>query len=527
MLVDEYQDTNVAQYLWLRLLAQGERNICCVGDDDQSIYGWRGAEVGNILRFETDFPGARVIRLERNYRSTGHILAAASGLIACNEGRLGKTLWTEDENGEAVRLRGLWDGAAEARFVGEEIEALHGRGERLREIAILVRTSALMREFEERFLTISLPYRVVGGPRFYERLEIRDAMAYLRVIHQPDDGLAFERIVNKPSRKLGPATLRLLHGHARARGLSLPRAGLELIETDELRPAARRALADFLAALARWRAAAEGLHHCELTELVLDESGYTEMWQNTKTADAPGRLENLKELVAAMEDFESLADFLEHVSLVMEAVEAQGVDQVNLMTLHSAKGLEFNTVFLAGWEEGLFPNQRVLDEHGVKGLEEERRLAYVGLTRARKRAVVSFAANRRLHGSWSAAIPSRFADELTPEAVRRESEPGLYGHLPGADLGHGQTGWSERRPTPGMDRARARGDRSQPFLDVVPQVIESLPGEAWASGRRVFHRKFGYGTVRKVDGERLTIAFEKAGEKKVMSNFVVPEDQAD
>jgi len=534
LLVDEYQDTNVIQYLWLRLLAQREpHNICCVGDDDQSIYGWRGAEVGNILRFENDFPGAKVIRLERNYRSTGHILAAASGLIAHNESRLGKTLWTEDGAGEAVRLRGLWDGEAEARFVADEIEALQRRGHALREIAILVRTGAQTREFEERFITVGLPYRVIGGPRFYERAEIRDALAYLRLVYQPDDGLAFERIVNKPKRGLGDATLKQLHAHARARDISLTRAAQGLVETDELRPAARRALAGFLEGLGRWRQAADGLHHCDLAELVLDESGYTEMWQNDKSLDAPGRLENLKELIVAMDEFDTLEGFLEHVSLVMEAAEKRDQDQVNVMTLHAAKGLEFDTVFLAGWEEGLFPNQRALDETGLRGLEEERRLAYVGLTRARRRAIVSFAANRRLHGSWAAAIPSRFVDELTAEAVERESEPGLYGAA-GALAGYpaggfdagGLAGWSEGRGTPGMARARARVGRAEPFIDVVPREVESLPGQDLAAGARVFHQKFGYGTVRKVEGERLTIGFDRAGDKKVMASFVVPEDQA-
>ncbi len=529
LLVDEYQDTNVIQYLWLRLLAQAHSNLCCVGDDDQSIYGWRGAEVGNILRFESDFPGARVIRLERNYRSTGHILDAASGLIAHNEGRLGKTLWTEDEIGEPVRVRGLWDGEAEARFVADEIEVLHARGQPLYETAILVRTGAQTREFEERFITVGLPYRVIGGPRFYERLEIRDALAYLRLVHQPDDALAFERIVNKPRRGLGQATLNLLHAHAHTRSISLTRAAIELCETDELRPQARRALADFLTALDRWRAAADEMHHCDLAELVLDESGYTEMWQNDKSIDAPGRLENLKELIVGLDEHDTLGGFLEHVSLVMEVTEDQGQDQINIMTLHSAKGLEFDTVFLAGWEEGLFPHQRALDEHGLRALEEERRLAYVGLTRARKRAIVSFAANRRLHGSWAAAIPSRFVDELSGEAVVRESDPGLYGSGAGASpsgSGGGLSEWSEPHWSPGMVRARARSGRGERFIDVVPTVVEPLAGQGRAAGDRVFHHKFGYGTVQKVDGERLTIGFDKAGQKKVMAGFVVPEDQA-
>ena len=528
ILVDEYQDTNVAQYLLLRLLAQGHRNICCVGDDDQSIYGWRGAEVGNILRFESDFPNAKVVRLERNYRSTGRILAAASGLIARNESRLGKTLWTEGSDGEQLRLRGLWDGEAEARFIGEEVEALQRQGSRLADVAVLVRTGAQTREIEERFITLGLPYRVVGGPRFYERMEIRDALAYLRVVHQPDDGLAFERILNKPRRGLGDATLQLLHAAARAGNRSLLAAARDLVTTDELRPQARRALTSLIADFDRWRVMAETSHHCELAEVVLDESGYTAMWQNDKSIEAPGRLENLKELINGMAEFESLTGFLEHVSLVMEAIEGEAGDQVNIMTLHSAKGLEFDTVFLPGWEEGLFPNQRAMDEHGISGLEEERRLAYVGLTRARQRAIISFAANRRMHGSWTSAIPSRFVDELPAEQIRRESDQGLYGMADsyGGVWDSQLDSLSEDRLSPGMVRARARQGRSSRFIDVTPTQVESVATSHFGPGERVFHQKFGYGTVQSTEGKRLTIDFDKAGEKKVMASFVVPEANA-
>ena len=530
LLVDEYQDTNVAQYLWLRLIAQGHKNICCVGDDDQSIYGWRGAEVGNILRFEQDFPGAKVIRLEKNYRSTGHILGAASGLIAHNEGRLGKTLWTEGEEGEKLRVRGLWDGEAEARFVGEEIETLQRQGESLADMAILVRTGAQTREFEERFITLGLPYRVIGGARFYERMEVRDALAYLRVIHSPDDDLAFERIANKPRRGLGDATLKTLHAAARGERLSLMQAGRRLVDTDELRPQARKALADLIRDFDRWRDEAARIPHPELAEIVLDESGYTAMWQNDKSIEAPGRLENLKELVTALEEFDSLAGFLEHVSLVMENLEESGQEQISLMTLHAAKGLEFDTVFLPGWEEGLFPNQRALDETGARGLEEERRLAYVGLTRARRRAIVSFAANRRLHGSWAAAIPSRFVEELPAEHVAQESDQGLYGAAQ-ATWGGGRFGgfqdWGGSRTSPGMARAQRYRDKGKPFIEGVATVVPELPGEtAFARGERVFHQKFGYGEILAVEGEKLTIAFEKAGEKKVMASFLVPADAA-
>src|SRR3954451_12600114 len=403
LLVDEYQDTNVAQYLWLRLLAQQHKNLCCVGDDDQSIYSWRGAEIGNILKFESDFPGALIVRLEENYRSTPEILAAAAGVIAHNRGRLGKTLWTRADSGQKILVRGLWDAEQEARWVGDEIEALQRQKQALREIAILVRAGFQTREFEERFIALALPYRVIGGPRFYERQEIRDALAYLRLVRQPSDDLAFERIVNVPRRGIGTATLQLLHATARAESLPLVEAARQLVAGVNVPKAARNSLSGFIAALDRWRAEAERVSHTDLVQVVLDESGYTGMWQADKSADAPGRLENLKELVVAMAEFENLGGFLEHVSLVMDNAAASAGDMVNLMTLHSAKGLEFETVFLPGWEEGVFPSLRSIEESGLNGLEEERRLAYVGLTRARRRALISFAANRQIHGKWQSA----------------------------------------------------------------------------------------------------------------------------
>lgn len=518
ILVDEYQDTNVSQYLWLRLLAQSHKNICCVGDDDQSIYSWRGAEVGNILRFEEDFPGAKTVRLERNYRSTPHILAAASGLIAHNEDRLGKTLWTDVNDGEPVRVRGIWDGEEEARAVGEEIEALHSNGHKLNEIAVLVRAGFQTREFEERLITIGLPYRVIGGPRFYERQEVRDAVAYLRVIAQPDDDLAFERIVNLPKRGIGQATLQPIHMLARAEGISLTRAVTKLIETDEIKPKPRKTLSDLLLDFERWRGLVVLAPHAELAGTVLDESGYTEMWKLSKAPEASGRLDNLKELVAALEDFDSLAAFLEHVSLVMENEDNLVEDKVNLMTLHGAKGLEFLTVFLPGWEEGLFPHQRSLDDGGTGGLEEERRLAYVGLTRARERAIVSFAANRRIYGNWQSAVPSRFVDELPKDNIVIESAQGLYdGSASGFDgLEDGGTFFSNA----GAWRARRRG-RTVTLRDSDTYPHErNIPEGGYDVGERIFHQKFGYGRILSIDGEKLEIAFEKAGTKKVMMSFV-------
>jgi DNA helicase-2/ATP-dependent DNA helicase PcrA len=515
LLVDEYQDTNVAQYLWLRLLAQKHKNICCVGDDDQSIYAWRGAEVGNILRFEHDFPGAKVVRLERNYRSTPHILGAASGLIAHNEGRLGKTLWTDANDGDKVRVQGTWDGEDEARTVAEEIESLQRGKHPLAEMAILVRASFQTRAFEERFIQIGLPYRVIGGVRFYERLEIRDAIAYLRCIAQPADDLAFERIVNKPKRGIGDASLQTMNLHARARGIPLLAAARELVESDELRGRARNALRKITDDLDRWRVEATTLTPARFAEKVLDESGYTEMWQKDKSVDAPGRLENLKELVTALDEFEDLEEFLEHVGLVMDTTRDSGEDMVNLMTLHGAKGLEFDNVFLPGWEEELFPNQRSLDEGGAAALEEERRLAYVGLTRARRRATVLHAANRLIFGRWTSCAPSRFVEELPADHVERHSVSGAYY---GADSSANAFDASSfDRPTIGNRRSNWQRAAAAPATPT--ETHDHAPGTL-AAGTRIFHQKFGYGLIKSVDGNKLEIAFDKAGTKKVMDSFV-------
>jgi DNA helicase II / ATP-dependent DNA helicase PcrA len=549
MLVDEYQDTNVAQYLWLRLLAQSsarrpQQNICCVGDDDQSIYGWRGAEVDNILRFDRDFPGAKVIRLERNYRSTEHILASASKLIANNEGRLGKTLFTETGGGEKVKVAGAWDSEEEARLIAEEIEALQHKKHNLNTVAILVRASFQMREFEERFITLGLPYRVIGGPRFYERREVRDALAYLRLVHQPADDLAFERIINTPKRGLGDATLNELHTFARAEGIPLLHATRLLIETEEFKPKVRQTLRDFVTARDRWAGMLTSISHNEVAETVLEESGYIDLWKKDRSADAAGRLENLKELVRSMEEFENLQGFLEHVSLVMEAAEGESEDRVTLITLHAAKGLEFATVFLPGWEEGVFPHPRALDEQGRAGLEEERRLAYVGITRAKERAHIYFASNRRIHGSWNASIPSRFVDELPEAHVEVVSS--------GPSFAQGRGGYGASRfdampafqtsnySTPGWQRAQAAnaqkgnggfssggfasggfGSLRQPAL-IEGQVLarSSGPAARFEEGARVFHIKFGNGSVVGVDGNKLTVDFDKAGRKMVLENYL-------
>jgi DNA helicase-2/ATP-dependent DNA helicase PcrA len=573
ILVDEYQDTNVAQYMWLRLLAGGHRNICCVGDDDQSIYGWRGAEVGNILRFETDFPGAKVVRLEQNYRSTPHILATASGVIAANEGRFGKTLWTEEPAGEKVRLIGHWDGEEEARWIGEEILAM-GQGTRglrqigLAEVAIMVRASHQMRAFEDRFLTIGLPYRVFGGPRFYERMEIRDAMAYFRLAVSPDDDLAFERIVNTPKRGLGDRAQQRIQTTARENGTTLLDGARLLLAGGGLGGKGAGELRTLVEAVDRWHAAAIGQtaspegpdavvepfepmaagrapNHIELAERILDESGYTAMWQNDKTPEAPGRLENLKELVKALEGFENLQGFLEHVALIMDNDSGNDGARVSVMTLHAAKGLEFPAVFLPGWEDGLFPSQRSMDESGLKGLEEERRLAYVGITRAEEVCTISFASNRRVYGQWQSQLPSRFIDELPEAHVEVLTPPGLYGGGYGAagmaasaspvlqgiaasDL-QNRASRADVYNSPGWRRMQARSAErglSQP-REQANMVIDLDAVSAFSTGDRVFHRKFGYGEITGIEGDKLDIAFDKAGAKKVVAKFVVAASAAD
>lgn len=555
ILVDEYQDTNVAQYLWLRLLAGVHKNICCVGDDDQSIYGWRGAEVGNILRFEKDFPGAFVVRLEQNYRSTPHILAAASNVIRGNESRLGKELWTAAEDGEKVRLIGHWDGEEEARWIGEEIDAMQGgtRGVRpigLDEIAILVRASHQMRAFEDRFLTIGLPYKVIGGPRFYERMEIRDAMAYFRLVVSPGDDLAFERIVNTPKRGLGDKAQQTIQMTARENGVSLVDGAQIAVDNGLIKGKGGKALRELIDGLARWNAMTRGprievdddvviddgaapmrfgapeISHIELAQIILDESGYTTHWQNEKTPEAPGRLENLKELVNQLDNFENLQGFLEHVSLVMDnEKEGDGV-KVSIMTLHAAKGLEFPAVFLPGWEDGLFPSQRSMDESGLKGLEEERRLAYVGITRAEEVCTISFAANRRVFGQWQNSMPSRFIDELPEDHVEVLTPPGLYGgSQPAAGI---ETRAAEANVynSPGWKRMQARQGQygmAQP-KESRNTVIDATAVASFTLGERVFHQKFGYGAVTGIEGDKVEVDFDKAGTKKVVAQYLSAKD---
>jgi len=539
VMVDEYQDTNSAQHQWLKSLVNDARNIACVGDDDQSIYSWRGAEVSNILQFERDFPGARMIRLEQNYRSTPHILAAANALIANNRGRLGKALFTTHASGDKVAITSVWDGPEESRLVGDEAERLAREGVSLNDMAILVRAQFQTRLFEDRFIAIGLPYRIVGGFRFYERAEVRDALAYLRLVAGPDDALAFERIVNLPKRGLGDKAIQAMHAAARGLNVPLPRAALHLCETDGLTPAARRSLKGFFTDLARWREAGATLSHVELAELVLEESGYVAMWQAEKSTEADGRIENLKELVRAMGDYPGLTAFLEHVALVMDNDAAGDGEKITIMTLHAAKGLEFDHVFLPGWEEGVFPSQRSMDEGGTTALEEERRLAYVGITRARKRAHIINAANRQVYGQWNAALPSRFIAELPADQVDARSTmsggPSLWraalaGGDPFAEVARG----SERGRGPGWDRARADGGwgnartvgnrdfgpRSAAPREARVSHVSLAPVAGFKRGARVFHARFGEGVVFHVDGNKLEIDFGDAGRKRVLESFV-------
>ncbi len=530
ILVDEYQDTNVAQYLLLRLLAQNHKNICCVGDDDQSIYGWRGAEVGNILRFEKDFEGAKIIRLEQNYRSTNHILGASGGLIESNENRLGKTLWTDRKGGEKITVNPVWDGREEARNIGEMIEDRQRKKQNLSEMAILVRAGFQTREFEERFLTLGLPHRIVGGFRFYERAEIRDVTAYLRHIHNPNDSLAFERIINVPKRGLGEATVKKLHAISRAEGCSLARAAHMIIDSNGLRGKAKNTLRQLLEDFDRWREQAEDGDHLALTEVILEESGYSQMWRQDKSPDSQGKLENLNELVRAMEPFEGLEDFLEHIALVMENSQNDVQDKVNIMTLHGSKGLEFETIFLPGWEEELFPSKKSLEEHGAKGLEEERRLAYVGLTRAKKEAHIFHVSSRYLYGKYTSPIPSRFINELPVAHVEFNRPQGMYGQATSRGHENAPPNWAAgydttydpNSPKPQLDRSRAKSNfsTSAPFKSTARK--EKNTPSAFKAGDRVFHDKFGYGAVITLDGNKLDVDFENGSRRKVMDSFVNP-----
>ena len=519
-LVDEYQDTNTIQYLWLKLFANKSQNICCVGDDDQSIYGWRGAQVGNILKFEKDYTSAKVIKLEENYRSTGRILEAANSIIANNKERLSKKLKTSSGDGDKINLISVWDGVEEAKITSLEIENLHSLGFRYDQIAVLVRAGHQTRYFEERFVDIGIPYKVIGA-KFYERLEIRDALAYLRVVQQPNDDLALERIINVPKRGLGTSTTSLIHSYAKNNNISFFSASQELLLTDELRPNVKRTLQNLINQFIDWNNHNKEISHTDLALKVLEESGYIGHWQNENSIEGEGRLENLKELINAMSGFDNLSGFLEHISLVMDGDNEAEAGEVSLMTLHAAKGLEFDAVFLPGWEEGMFPSQRSIDELGLSGLEEERRLAYVGITRAKKRLFITFAANRQIHGLWQGSIPSRFISELPKKIINENIEGNLGADVSSYNQIDFDLSSNNSSYGPGFIRAKQNGIKSlNVYKNSQFEKSVSSPNLNLNVGQRVFHQKFGMGLIISSDGDKLNINFDKAGEKKVVSSFV-------
>ena len=504
IMVDEYQDTNTAQYLWLRLLAQKWGNLCCVGDDDQSIYSWRGAQIGNILKFDHDFKDAKIIRLESNYRSTAHILAAASSIIRHNEGRLGKELRVapnRNPDGEKVKVKGLSSGREEALAAVDSIENAYRHGTPYSQMAILVRTTAQTREFEEAFITNAIPYQVIGGAKFYEREEIRDAIAYLRAVALPSDDMAIMRIINKPRRGIGDTTIDFVRQKALKENLPFFAALKDLSRPDsfELKPAAKKAAAAFLQSHALWTEYAEKLPPFEALKNILDNAGYIAMWQESTDIKAEGKLENLTELLSVLKQrFDSIPAFLEHIALISDTDEIVGDDKVSIMTLHSAKGLEFDTVILAGWEEGLFPHQRALDETGTFGLEEERRLAYVGITRARKNVYITYAANRMVFGQWQQGIPSRFLEELPVADIEILGLPSSFK--------------SYSAYTPKIYKP----------IDPPPPPKKQSSKGGLRVGIRVKHALFGYGVIMKMDGEKLTVLFENGGKKNILASFVTP-----
>lgn len=532
IMVDEYQDTNQAQYLWLRLLAQKSRNICCVGDDDQSIYSWRGAEVANILRFEEDFPGAKIIRLEHNYRSTPHILGAASGLITHNNARLGKTLWTERNQGEKVKIVGVWDGAEEARQLVADVQNLRGAHTALNSIAILIRAQFQSREFEDIFIAKNIPYRIIGGFRFYERAEIRDALAYLRVIAQPTDDLAFERIVNVPKRGIGKKAMEKLYQAAYLERIPLAVAAEKLVSEKTLGSKITQSLGQLMRDFSEWRNSLQFISHADVTRKMLDESGYKAMLRAVNDVQSAGRLENLTELARAMEDYDDLSSFLEHVSLVMDHENDPVDDKITLMTMHAAKGLEFDYVFLPGWEEGVFPSQRSLDEGGLKSLEEERRLAYVGITRAKKFCTIFHAANRRIYGQWMASTPSRFINELPDDHTEQKSllrkKTPVWRDIWAEDRAENPAYNSAKQAvTPPWQLASHRGAGWQRAQKTPPShsfaytpALKKHNAPQYKIGDKVKHAKFGQGFVKDVEGDKVTVEFEGVGIKKLLSQFV-------
>lgn len=505
ILVDEYQDTNIIQYLWLRMLAAGHNNICCVGDDDQSIYSWRGAEVGNILRFEEDFPNAALIRLESNYRSTAHILAGASGLIAHNKNRLGKTLHPapgrEEMTGEKINISGVWSGEDEARKICEQIEREQRHGTKLSDMAVLVRASFQMRAIEDAFLQYGISYKVIGGMRFYEREEIRDATAYIRLLVQPKDDMAFMRIVNKPRRGVGDTALQTIRQKAKENHISMYEAAERLIKDKGLKGTAKTGLEHFFALYDSWREKAPETTPDEMLRQMLEDSGYMEMRRTEKTPEAEGRIENLRELVGEFKsNYDTFEQYLEYISLVMDNDNAATIgDHVSVMTLHAAKGLEFDVVFLPGWEEEIFPNKKAMDEGNT---EEERRLAYVGITRAKKRVYITFAGSRRIFNQWQNNLPSRFINEIPEEHVE------MTNLSAGGGYDYGYNDWNGGNQSyfyKKEKKASCFGNTRKPAFQI---------------GTEVYHSRYGYGKVVAANGENTQVLFEDGSIKKIMADYL-------
>ena len=518
ILVDEYQDTNFSQHKLLKLISGEEKNICCVGDDDQSIYSWRGAEVSNILKFEKDFSNAKVIRLEENYRSTGHILSAASKLIENNESRLGKTLWTESSEGEKVIIKSVWDGEEEARQITSELEKMSLKNINLDETAILVRASYQMREFEDRFISVGLPYRVIGGPRFYERKEIRDVNAYLRLAVRPEDSLALERVINTPKRGIGETSVKKIRDHSKINNLPMIESIKDLLSENIFKGKAQNSLEKLVNLINHWNQLILEEDKVDIAEIIVEDSGYLEMLKNEKSVTSEGRIENIYELFRSLEPFENIRSYLEHISLVMEIDSNNAGKKVSLMTLHAAKGLEFDYIFLPGWEEGVFPNQRAIDEGGIESLEEERRLAYVGITRAKKKSSIFYAANRRIHNQWISSIPSRFVSELPEDNIETDlsnysGEKELFREQEFTDFDQSDY------ETPGWERAKYNSEIK--VIDHQETANKNIYNDSpFKLGSKVIHKKFGKGEILSIDGKKLTINFGESGTRKVMENFV-------
>ena len=519
ILVDEFQDTNYVQNLWLQLLTS-EKNICVVGDDDQSIYSWRGAEVKNILEFKNNYQNTQTIKLEQNYRSTENILNSATSLISNNEDRLEKNIWSELGDGEKVKIKSYFDGISEATGISDIIEQNLSKKFKLNEISILVRAAFQTREFEERFIKIGLPYRIIGGLKFYERSEIKDALGYLRLINQSSDDISFERIINNPKRSIGDSSIKKIHDFAREKDLSLFDASQEILKENILKPKTIQNLKSFLVNMISWKQKSKDIDHISLLEIVLDESGYSSMLKNERTPEADARLENLKELKSSMKNYSSLNEFLENISLQTAIDEEWDGEKINIMTIHSAKGLEFDAVFLPGWEEGLFPHQKSIDEKGADGIEEERRLAYVAITRAKKELFISFANQRKFYGrqndnyDFYSSLQSRFIDEIDDKYTEISIDDSAEDEF----IFDQDFNIEGKKNSPGWNRLKSNfANKNEENIKTI-SYTENFTD--FTVGETVKHEGFGLGKIIHIDGNKLLINFKEQGEKKVIDKFI-------